>query len=624
MVLQTSSSLMRSGSIKSTTSPPPPAIPEEEGTSLPIDLRLKYQSFYNFYILEGSVNEVNISYAVRKKLHDKAESGEWESGDLEEAKDEVVMGMFFNVYPRWVEARHAEAKSQWRRKGKKNAVNSTVQISVEVVLLLSFYAADVPRGKDLVVSSSTLDRRDLLSCMLVSREWYRPSLAAFWRCVTIDTNIGGAKIEAQSLADDTSSLCPPTFWERLANFQKTSCYNHFTRSLLVKLSFRLALSVQSGPSSHYDLDEDDFDETVRQAVWREFQERSSAIAQAMALFPSLRNVSIIVDAHCDNDALDSMSLWSSLRHLTRAIQELEYPVHFAFTLKDEIILKNPRYLSPIITDGGKFLRSIAIMNASSWSLSCIGGLINAVPQLEHFRLARSSAFSDGEIGDLQQRHGPHLKSLELLQIKNLADEAFVTALGGFPALTTLKLTASVRLWDREHSPCYEFQTMLSLQELDVEKCSRIPPAFFTSVARSCPRLRLLRAGETMITDENFQELIQGCAQLRECHLQHCERISIRSLRLCMSYRHKHLRTIDMLGCRSVAADDETPSIICALAATPRCNLVFVSVGPVYETNARMHEWLDIAARFGQSGFSRHLHLDLRYPQGLNEGASAFR
>ncbi|KAJ3111168.1 hypothetical protein HDU96_005929 [Phlyctochytrium bullatum] len=89
---------------------------------LPLDLKQKYQAFYKFYVAEGAVNEVNLSAAVREKLSEKAKVGDWRPGDFDEAVNEVVSLMFYNIYPRWLEIRKAEERGPdcwnilWRRK----------------------------------------------------------------------------------------------------------------------------------------------------------------------------------------------------------------------------------------------------------------------------------------------------------------------------------------------------------------------------------------------------------------------------------------------------------------------------------------------------------------------------
>ncbi|KAI8830044.1 hypothetical protein BC829DRAFT_494894 [Chytridium lagenaria] len=101
--------------------------------TLPVHLRVKYQTFFNFYIMVGAVNEVNISFPVRKKLLDKAQTGDGMLGDFDEAKEEIVLNMFYNTYPRWLETREAQINSKVRKNSsqEKTSFDAPVHITID-------------------------------------------------------------------------------------------------------------------------------------------------------------------------------------------------------------------------------------------------------------------------------------------------------------------------------------------------------------------------------------------------------------------------------------------------------------------------------------------------------------
>ncbi|KAI8852332.1 hypothetical protein BC829DRAFT_414596 [Chytridium lagenaria] len=75
---------------------------------VPRQLLNGYTKFYLNYIADGAINEVNISFKTRERLKKIRESQLWRKDDFTEAKEEVMMNLFWNVYPRWVEARQAQ------------------------------------------------------------------------------------------------------------------------------------------------------------------------------------------------------------------------------------------------------------------------------------------------------------------------------------------------------------------------------------------------------------------------------------------------------------------------------------------------------------------------------------
>ncbi|KAI8842213.1 hypothetical protein BJ741DRAFT_592504 [Chytriomyces cf. hyalinus JEL632] len=77
-------------------------LPADTG-ELPASIVGKYSAFYLRFICDGSLYQVNLSAATRLALTAKFESGKWNPGDLETAKEEVVHSMYMNLYPRWIE-----------------------------------------------------------------------------------------------------------------------------------------------------------------------------------------------------------------------------------------------------------------------------------------------------------------------------------------------------------------------------------------------------------------------------------------------------------------------------------------------------------------------------------------
>jgi hypothetical protein len=53
----------------------------------------RFIKFYNTYIKEGSINEVNLSGDVRGRLREKAMLGTWMLNDFDAAKKEIVLNM---------------------------------------------------------------------------------------------------------------------------------------------------------------------------------------------------------------------------------------------------------------------------------------------------------------------------------------------------------------------------------------------------------------------------------------------------------------------------------------------------------------------------------------------------
>ncbi|KAJ3103645.1 hypothetical protein HDU97_009984 [Phlyctochytrium planicorne] len=72
---------------------------------VPSSVKRDYIAFYHMYIEEGGMNEVNLSANVRNKIRKVYISGKWKKDDLLPAKEEVMMILFLNSYPRWFEDR---------------------------------------------------------------------------------------------------------------------------------------------------------------------------------------------------------------------------------------------------------------------------------------------------------------------------------------------------------------------------------------------------------------------------------------------------------------------------------------------------------------------------------------
>ncbi|KAI8852333.1 hypothetical protein BC829DRAFT_384852, partial [Chytridium lagenaria] len=421
----------------------------------------------------------------------------------------------------------------------------------------------------LVLQHPSLSKRDLLSCMSISRRWKQIATRQFWSQLCLDTAIGGG-----------------TVWLPQISTLQADCCNQ------------------------YELEGDDFDEAIQIEAWNELHRRGRAIAEAIKLFPNLRHISVVIDAKCDDDALDPLSLASILRCLAKAVKDHPFLARMELTLVEG--LTDPRYLSPIVAHCAGHLRSITIVDASPWSLANIDGLINAVSSLESLSILRCTAFSEHEVQNLIERHGRHLR--------NLSDEFLIKFLSKFSRLSQLRLTGSVRLWNRNDSDSYRFTIPnMPLEDVDVEKCTKIPPLFFTSLSNSCRNLSVLRAGETLFTDENFLEILMRCMHLEECYLQHCENVTGKALSLCLEHRPRKLKILNFYGCQHVTNDESVPFVIDNLAAGYNVSLTSLTVGPIHESNKSINEWRQLAASFTADGvFARILNLDLRRGSGCGD------
>ncbi|KAJ3129437.1 hypothetical protein HK101_005231 [Irineochytrium annulatum] len=84
---------------------------EENPEKVPPDMRRKYTLFYNHYVCEGAIHEVNLSFEMRDELRRKAMVGDWNIADFDQAKEFIVINMFWNVYPRWLAHRQEEEQN---------------------------------------------------------------------------------------------------------------------------------------------------------------------------------------------------------------------------------------------------------------------------------------------------------------------------------------------------------------------------------------------------------------------------------------------------------------------------------------------------------------------------------
>ncbi|KAJ3176366.1 hypothetical protein HK101_010447 [Irineochytrium annulatum] len=104
---------------------------------VPPDMRRRFTSFYNLYVCEGAIYEVNVPFDMRDLLKGRAMQGDWMIADFDPAKEHVVINMvgggglalniarvgvlsdlvllqFWNVYPRWLAYRRDQEESKTR------------------------------------------------------------------------------------------------------------------------------------------------------------------------------------------------------------------------------------------------------------------------------------------------------------------------------------------------------------------------------------------------------------------------------------------------------------------------------------------------------------------------------
>ncbi|KAJ3176365.1 hypothetical protein HK101_010446 [Irineochytrium annulatum] len=84
---------------------------------VPPDMRRRFTSFYNHYVCEGAIHEVNLPFDMRDQLKGRAMQADWMISDFDQAKEYVVINMFWNVYPRWLahrrEQEEIKARAGW-------------------------------------------------------------------------------------------------------------------------------------------------------------------------------------------------------------------------------------------------------------------------------------------------------------------------------------------------------------------------------------------------------------------------------------------------------------------------------------------------------------------------------
>ncbi|KAJ3103647.1 hypothetical protein HDU97_009986 [Phlyctochytrium planicorne] len=467
-----------------------------------------------------------------------------------------------------------------------------------------------------IFSDGALSDRDLLSCILVNRQWRDVAVPTLWRSLKFDTAIGGGHLFLPHAINAGDHLFDNVFWTRISNLrllQKSygeRSHMKFTRKLSINLAFRLSLSLKVGKWGDFDLDEEDFDEESQQGAWKEFHLRIAAISDIMSGLKRLGFISISMDSHFDNNAFNPTTLWSHLDLLSMSIQSSGPKTDISLNVSESTNIRDPRYLSPLVSKLKSGMRRICIKNAESWTLPQIRNLVTSSTSLERFSISHGSRFSEDEITELHRRHGRTLQILELNFIKNLSVEKLFEMLPGFPNLRRLSLVGSIRQWNQESVDCCQFSAPVGLDELDIEKCPKLPDAFFKSIATKCPRLRYLKAGQTRISDSDFESIIAGCPALIEINLKNCERISSLSLKTCIDQNPRFLQRLNMSGCVSVWLDVSAPIYLNELViACP--NLATVSVGPVYD-NENRQKWAELASSHTEAGtFAMYMDIEMR-------------
>ncbi|KAJ3148477.1 hypothetical protein HK101_002147 [Irineochytrium annulatum] len=79
---------------------------------VPVEMRKRYTAFYYLYIAPGATHEVNIPYPIRAKLRDRLAGQDWRVGDFDEARQQVMALIFYDIYPRWMVKRAREAEGK--------------------------------------------------------------------------------------------------------------------------------------------------------------------------------------------------------------------------------------------------------------------------------------------------------------------------------------------------------------------------------------------------------------------------------------------------------------------------------------------------------------------------------
>lgn len=65
----------------------------------------------------------------------------------------------------------------------------------------------------------------------------------------------------------------------------------------------------------------------------------------------------------------------------------------------------------------------------------------------------------------------------------------------------------------------------TLTSLCLSRTDSVGPGELRALAHRCPRLHLLRVGETLVDDPSVSELLAVCTQLQTLHVNHCRALS---------------------------------------------------------------------------------------------------
>ncbi|KAJ3113564.1 hypothetical protein HDU96_003262 [Phlyctochytrium bullatum] len=489
---------------------------------------------------------------------------------------------------------------------------------------------------DHVFADPCLSKRDLLSCALVCKSWMSPAKSALWRDVTLDTGVGGHRVTVLQIKSPLHCLCPDTFHRRLDSLPIAPL--HHVRTLTLRLSYRpnffvQASAVQDAARLSLDYEEDEWgdllNEDVLKASWDEFVKRVEALGgmlvKIMQAASALRRLELVLDVAGENEALDMMLLWKSLRVLAETAvrtsktpnRKTARPIEMALRLEEAMAIKRPQYLSPIVLECHAMMTEVRILNGSDWRLDDVEGLLVALPNLKAISLANSFAFREQQVVLLAERHGRQLVELELRNVKNLADKELLRLLpGSFPKLRRFSLSRSLRIWPWQESSIFGEggtwfgKRLEALEHVDLSWCPSVRKELFAALAASCPHLRTLDASETNMDDEHVTLVLKRCRFLTVLNLAYCGLLTAAVLELQELTEHPRLIELDMHGCQQVAMAETAPDAVLKLAASKRGPRRIV-IGIVHGEGKVVDAWRGVAAKFCLDGFGSRMRLSLR-------------
>ncbi|RUP49212.1 hypothetical protein BC936DRAFT_143049 [Jimgerdemannia flammicorona] len=147
--------------------------------------------------------------------------------------------------------------------------------------------------------------------------------------------------------------------------------------------------------------------------------------------------------------------------------------------------------------------------------SCRQGVLHTI----HIALLRT--VTDPSIVHLVQRHGPHLRNVDLSLCTSLtpASVALLARATG-PRLTHLRLNSIASLTDDSIGAVAEWCPNIRL--LHLVRCWKVTDGPMTAIAQRCRRLRYLSvAFATNVTEEGLTALVNQCAELAWLDITAC-------------------------------------------------------------------------------------------------------